>query len=338
MFGILRRIRSVYLALHQGTDSAPTQFSSSTGDDDTILRLSSSYPVCDVPGHHPDLRPHNHDDSTFTKFARAVPHDRDDTPFVPSFFTSSRDMPSLSAHTPLRVDESFADAPSRDKTTSVSVSLQSTDQTNTEGCRISATSPNRDNPRLTHGSIGTTHDATPELSASSPLSMPKVSTSPPDAAAVEYTPFSYNPSLDVPLSHSIQVLDGMPPPGPPCTPDSPMTGTDDISSSPESHPLMLAPDAPDASCPWISSAPDLGAAAEGEGSAMPTLRKEMDPLCLTSAVREVIANPDSPPQFTSPSPPPIVDVAAGGLSHGSLYAESTAHHSTRPSHGQNDDV
>jgi Family of unknown function (DUF6535) len=48
---ILRHIRHIYVALHQGTDAAPTTFSSFTDDDDPILRRPSSYPLCNIPGH-----------------------------------------------------------------------------------------------------------------------------------------------------------------------------------------------------------------------------------------------------------------------------------------------
>ena len=47
----LRPIRNVYLALHQYTDSAPTQFSTSTSHWADILELPSTYPVCKVHGH-----------------------------------------------------------------------------------------------------------------------------------------------------------------------------------------------------------------------------------------------------------------------------------------------
>jgi hypothetical protein len=50
---ILRNVRSAYIALHHGTDSAPTAFSSSTADDDHALILLSSYPTCNVSSHHP---------------------------------------------------------------------------------------------------------------------------------------------------------------------------------------------------------------------------------------------------------------------------------------------
>ena len=59
---ILKEIRYLYIALHQGTDSAPTAFSDSTDDDDHILYERSSYPLCDIashrPSHRPDLTPH----------------------------------------------------------------------------------------------------------------------------------------------------------------------------------------------------------------------------------------------------------------------------------------
>ncbi|KAI9447478.1 hypothetical protein H4582DRAFT_5952 [Lactarius indigo] len=54
----LRNVRRAYIALHGGTNSAPTAFSTSTTDDAHVLFLSSSYPLCNVPDHHP--RPASH--------------------------------------------------------------------------------------------------------------------------------------------------------------------------------------------------------------------------------------------------------------------------------------
>jgi tRNA threonylcarbamoyladenosine modification (KEOPS) complex Pcc1 subunit len=48
---ILQPIRHFYIALHQGTDCAPTAFDASTQDDDYHLRFSTSYPLCNIPGH-----------------------------------------------------------------------------------------------------------------------------------------------------------------------------------------------------------------------------------------------------------------------------------------------
>jgi hypothetical protein len=52
---VLRSIRHLYIALHQGTDAAPTSFSASTADNAYILSLPSCYPLCNVATHHPNL-------------------------------------------------------------------------------------------------------------------------------------------------------------------------------------------------------------------------------------------------------------------------------------------
>ena len=51
---ILGGIRQPYIALHQGTDAAPTAFDASTPSDDIILDDLRSYPSCNVAAHHPD--------------------------------------------------------------------------------------------------------------------------------------------------------------------------------------------------------------------------------------------------------------------------------------------
>ena len=52
---ILLRIRRLYITLHQGTNAAPTAFSSSTDTFDTAILLEgSSYPLCDIASHRPD--------------------------------------------------------------------------------------------------------------------------------------------------------------------------------------------------------------------------------------------------------------------------------------------
>ena len=45
---ILSIIRTIYVPTHEGTISAAVAFSPSTGDQDSVLRLPSSYPLCDV--------------------------------------------------------------------------------------------------------------------------------------------------------------------------------------------------------------------------------------------------------------------------------------------------
>jgi hypothetical protein len=49
---ILRVVRTVYLALHDGTDSRPTAFSSSTQSLDPVLWDDASYPICLTLAHH----------------------------------------------------------------------------------------------------------------------------------------------------------------------------------------------------------------------------------------------------------------------------------------------
>ena len=55
---ILRAIRQLYVSLHQGTDAAPTAFSASTPSYSYILYRPSSYPLCDIASHHPDIQLH----------------------------------------------------------------------------------------------------------------------------------------------------------------------------------------------------------------------------------------------------------------------------------------
>ena len=49
---ILRVTRTVYISLHDGTDSQPTAFSSSTQSLDPVLWDESSYPICATLAHH----------------------------------------------------------------------------------------------------------------------------------------------------------------------------------------------------------------------------------------------------------------------------------------------
>ena len=51
---VLRGIRHLYIALHQGTDSAPTYFDGSTPSDDVYLYDLSAYPECSISIHRLD--------------------------------------------------------------------------------------------------------------------------------------------------------------------------------------------------------------------------------------------------------------------------------------------
>jgi hypothetical protein len=51
---ILKRIRHLYMALHQGTDAAPTAFSASIDQYSDCLYEPTSYPFCNLASHRPD--------------------------------------------------------------------------------------------------------------------------------------------------------------------------------------------------------------------------------------------------------------------------------------------
>ena len=54
---ILREIHHLYRSLHEGPDAAPTTFPLLAGRLDPILYDPSSYPLCNIAGHHPDAVP-----------------------------------------------------------------------------------------------------------------------------------------------------------------------------------------------------------------------------------------------------------------------------------------
>ena len=183
---ILRPIRNVFLALHQDTDSAPTRFSFSIDDGDDILWEPSSYPVCKVPGHHPDSPSRIHHDFASNPFTPAATDDHDNTTLV--LLLPGPHSPSLSTHAPLPVDETFADAPPVDN--DISLPVQTTPE---DPCIPSSSNP----------------VTPPQLN---------VSPSPPDEVAVgRHTKLNHAPSddLNLPSSppHDTPVLDATIPTG-----------------------------------------------------------------------------------------------------------------------------
>jgi len=318
---ILGPIRNAYIALHQGTNTAPTRFSASTSNRDVILREPSSYPVCNVAGHI-------HDDSASTTLPPTVLHDN--TALVTAS-PASPDAPSSSIPAPLHVTTSLTDAPP----------LDNSNQTTIESPRIPATSPDTATVGAIRGIVCsgiTMPHPTPETSTSaSPLS----STSPPAAISLQHNADLLTPSgvPNLPFSASSSpVLDNIPPTGPPLSSHSPMTRSDLSPSFPESHRSIKVTTAPSAS-PGPTSAPDPGAAAEGDGSPKPGLRKEKDALGPPLVNRaNNMATPDLPPQ--SPSLPSATgsDVAIAGPSLRELNAERTGDHPPHPSHCRYDVV
>ena len=197
---ILGRIRNIYLALHQDTDSAPTHFSASTDDLDNILREPSSYPVCNVPYHRSDSTPRIHEDNVSMILARTIPHHAN-IPVVP--FHTSPDLPSSSTHASLPADENITNAVPLDNQTSVLVSTPVISQTTTEGRCLPTTSRGPITTCTMHGSIDPSK--TTQSSTSSPSPKSSASACPPAGIAVGRTApptgalLFFRPRLDLTL-------------------------------------------------------------------------------------------------------------------------------------------
>ncbi|KAI9447281.1 hypothetical protein BJY52DRAFT_360270 [Lactarius psammicola] len=229
----LRPIRNVYISLHQDTDSAPTQFSASTGNWDHILWEPSSYPVCNVASHI-------HGDSTSTAYTPTILHDN--AALSPASLASP-DAHSLSVPTPLRVVESLTDVPLPDN-------FHPAHQTTIESLRIPVTSPD---PAIT-GAIRdivtsgiTTPDPPLETSTSA---LPLSSTPPAVAVALHYNPDLLTPSdlPNLPSSASSNlVLDNILPTGSSLSSRLPITRSDLSPSFPNSHSSTIVPTASNAS-------------------------------------------------------------------------------------------
>ena len=179
---ILGPIRNLYLALHRGTNSAPTRFSSTTDDDDVNLWVSDTYPQCNISGHI-------HDDSASRTCLRDVPHD--DAALSPASPVSPVAPPSPSP-VPLPVDNSLTTAP-------LPGNLLSIHQT-TESFPVSVTSPDQAATSAMRDTV--------TLGIATPLPTPEISTSTPPLS-----PTSLSDSVS--LRHSTNALT------PPCPPNFP---------------------------------------------------------------------------------------------------------------------
>ncbi|KAH9017474.1 hypothetical protein EDB83DRAFT_2437573 [Lactarius deliciosus] len=307
VFHTLRPIRNIYTALHRDATSAPTEFSAATGDQDGILWRPSSYPSCNANGHI-------HDESAPRALARTVLHDAAQPPA--SF--ASPDAPSPMP-APRRVGETLTDVPPIDDNI---YGLESFNPVHQTALRFPAASPDLVITRVIQGSLDTSTTMIPlptvEPLAPAPPPTPLVSTFPGGFVGpyiVDQRTSSGIPNVPS-LPSSTAVLNNMPPTG--------------------SHSLLLVPASPSPSRLQPSSAPDLDAATEGEGTAKAALHKESDALDTPSAILEnVMTTPDLPPQFPSPS---VTDAAAAGPSWRPLGTEHTGHHPPHPSHDQYDIV
>ena len=271
-FYILGAIRNAFLALHQNTNSAPTQFSASTGDTNVILYQPSSYPLCKVLDHRTYSIPHIHDDGVSTTPAGAIPRDPNDTTFIPSI-TSPNRTPSTT-HAPLPV----TDALSPDNQLSVQGSIRPISQTTAEGRRVPATT--------CAASRSMEPSRTTQLSTSSPSLNLNTSACPPTDFAVGHSALSRAPSDDINARSSpypTPILDAILPTD---LLSFQAAARPDLSfSSPESHSSILA------------------TAAEGQGSMKAGMSVEQSASCSTSANRENIT------AGISPQLPPVADMA-----------------------------
>ena len=326
---ILGPIRNVYIALHRDTDAAPTRFSASTSDYDEILSRPSSYPLCDLPCHHPGSTPHNHDNSASKP---VVLHDN--ATLVPASHARP-DVPSSSTSSTPPTPNNLTDVPPLDSDIYLPGSLRLAHQTAIENLRIPATSQNPVTARVMQGGSDTSTTATPRStpeSSASTLPTSMASTSPHCDVVQNITDSLTSPDvLDIPsLPSPTTVLENMFSPGLQSSLDSPVTRSDHASSSPESPSSLLSPTSTAASHPRLSSAPYSGTAAEEEGRAKAALLKEKDALHSSSAIREdMMTAADHPKQ--SLSLPQITDIAIVGPSRRSLGPEHTGGHPPHPS-------
>ncbi|KAH9034802.1 hypothetical protein EDB84DRAFT_53136 [Lactarius hengduanensis] len=265
---ILRPIRNVFVALHQGTDPSPAQFSSSTGYLNDVLRDPSSYPPCDIVSHI-----HN---SASTTLARAVLHDDDDAPLPPSL--ASPDVPSSPLPASPHVVESLTNIPLDD------LHPRATHKTTTESLSIPFTS--RD--AATADAFVTSGMIIPCPTSATPTSAPPLSSaSPPVAVALQR-----NPDLLAPSD----------PPNHPSSASYPILDNTDPTAFTECHHSAVFPVAPSAST-GPASVPDPGVAAKDDGSLRPVPCEGRDihpdhPLAIRAIPANTMATLDLPP----PSP------------------------------------
>ena len=201
---ILKPIRNVYLTLHHNTSSAPTRFNASTSEQDGILELESSYPVCNIVGHI-------HNNSASTAAAQTVL--LDDAAWSPPSF------PSPAA--PFHADEILTTVPLLDDSHTIHQTL--------ERFPIPATSPDQATSaggiqHIVASSIMTPYP-TPEISTSV---HPRFFTSQPTAVSLQYSadPLTPSDSLNLPSPTSNPVLDNLPPTGPSLSRHSRITRSD----------------------------------------------------------------------------------------------------------------
>ena len=185
---ILDSLRGFYIALHQGTDSAPPTFSASV----PLLLIDYFYPVCNVPDHILD-------ESAPTTFPPTV-QQHDDTLSIASL--TSPDAPSSSVPAPPYVVENLAAVQPFDNSQYSHPTHRPVDSV-----QISPTSGGPSNPGATQDIVTSGIDPTSEA----PTSPPRPSTSPPDPIFLQGKADLLAPSdsLNIPSPASGPVLDSI---------------------------------------------------------------------------------------------------------------------------------
>ena len=157
-------IRNLCLALPQGTNSAPTRFSATTGDDDVNLWASDAYPMCNVSSHI-------HNDSASPTFPRIVPHDDAALSLVSEALIGPV-APSFPSPAPSRVDNSLTTVPPFDNSHPI--------RRTTESFRDPVTPPDQATARAMRDTVTSGIVAplpTPETSTSAPPLLTSTTTS-----------------------------------------------------------------------------------------------------------------------------------------------------------------
>ncbi|KAF8261755.1 hypothetical protein EI94DRAFT_1745275 [Lactarius quietus] len=311
-FYTLGQIRSVYVALHQSTDSAPTHFSASTGDEDDALYEPSSYPLCNIPGHHPDTTPHVHNVSASIAIPCAVLHDDAALVSVSPAGTPDVLFTSVSA---LHVDDSGnrIDVPLLNNT--IPTSFHPTRQTPIERPRILATSSD---PATTVGGTRDIETSARRISPTTPVTTTSTSSVSSTGAA------SLQNTTDI-LVHSDA----------PAIPPSASTGAG-LDGIPESRCPTSATKSPGTS-PQPTSAPKPGTAKGIPKAGSREDKDTPDPPSVNRATQANTVDILDPP-LQPPPLPPATDIAIPGRSRRVSDVGKTGGHLPHTSHGQYDIV
>jgi hypothetical protein len=286
----LDSFRRIYIALHQGTDSVPTNFPAVTYSPASLsLTDRSMYPLCHVPSHILS-------ESAPTTFPRTIQqHDNAALAIDP---LTSPDSPFVSAPTPPHVDKNPAAVPPLDNShythqpvDSLYISLTSLDPSDAGAIQdIVASEITASYP-------------TPEASTSPPRS----STSPPAAVSLQDMEDLLTPpdSPNLPSPAPGLDLNNTLPIGPSLSAHLSITRTDLSLSFPESRQLITVPGAPIASLVQAPS-PDPDTVAVEDGSPISSSCKEEHDL--DCSVHHAIDANTTPTMFLTPQPPSLPSV------------------------------